>query len=205
MERSDTAGMESSSGEPEILTESDVDCAAETLARAFHDYPVFVYVFPDSRERLSGLRPLFRSFVHHAVLRGEVHATSPDLEGVAVWLPPRQAGGFSVAPRVSQDALDRMAYWGSRVYPVRKRHAPFDHWFLELIGVIPELQGRGYAGFLLAPMLARLDRQGLPCYLDTEVEKNVGIYERHGFRVVDDSVVAGTGIRSWGMLRAGPA
>jgi len=70
-----------------------------------------------------------------------------------------------------------------------------------IIGVVPELQGRGCASVLLAPMLARIDRQHLPCYLDTEVEKNVAIYNRYGFRVVDDSIVVGTGVRSRGMLR----
>ncbi len=118
-----------------------------------------------------------------------------------MWLPPDYPGGFSIAPEVSKDALDRMAYWGSQVYPVRKRHVPSGHWFLEFIGVIPELQGKGYASTLLTPMLARIEREHLPCYLDTEVEKNVAIYQRHGFKVVEDIEVPGTDIRSWGMLR----
>ena len=183
------------------LTESQIEPAAETLARAFHDYPVFTYVFPDASERRSGLPLLLQSFVHYGVLHGEVHATSRNLEGVTVWLPPDYPGGFSIAPEVSKDALDRMAYWGSQVYPVRKRHVPSGHWFLEFIGVTPELQGKGYAGILLTPMLARIERQHLHCYLDTEVEKNVAMYQRYGFRVVDDTIIVGTGVRSWGMLR----
>ena len=70
-----------------------------------------------------------------------------------------------------------------------------------VIGVVPELQGKGCASVLLAPMLARISQQHLPCYLDTEVEKNVAIYNRYGFKVVDDNIVVGTGVRSWSMLR----
>ncbi len=183
------------------LTESQIEPAAETLARAFHDYPVFVYVFPDAAERRNELPLLLQSFVHYGVLHGEVYATSRNLEGVTVWMPPDYPGGFSVVPEVSKDALDRMAYFGGQVYSVRRRHVPSAHWFLEFIGVIPELQGKGYASVLLTPMLARIEREHLPCYLDTEVEKNVAIYQRYGFRVGEDIEIPGTEIRSWGMLR----
>jgi ribosomal protein S18 acetylase RimI-like enzyme len=182
------------------LTESEIEPAAGTLAQAFHDYPVFTYVFPDATERRNELPLLLQSFVHYAILHGEVYATSPNLEGVAVWLPPGYPGGFSTAPEVSKDALDRMAHYGREVHSVRRRQVPFSHWFLELIGVVPDLQGRGCASALLAPMLARIGHEHLPCYLDTEVESNVAIYNRYGFRVVDDSLVVGTGVRSWGML-----
>lgn len=192
--------MKADSSELVRLTESQIEPAAETLAKAFHDYPVFIYVFPDASERRDGLPLLPQSFVHYGVLHGEVYATSRNLEGVAVWLPPGYPGGFSIAPEVSKNVLGRMAYWGSQVYPVRKRHVPFDHWFLEFIGIIPELQGKGYAGILLTPMLARIEREHLPCYLDTEVEKNVAIYQRYGFSVVEDMEVPGTKVRSWGML-----
>jgi ribosomal protein S18 acetylase RimI-like enzyme len=73
-----------------------------------------------------------------------------------------------------------------------------------IIGVVPELQGKGCASVLLAPILARIDQQHLPCYLDTEVDNNVAIYNRYGFRVVDDSIIVDTGVRSWGMLRESP-
>lgn len=193
--------MKADFSEPVRLTESEIEPAAGTLARAFYDYPLFSYVFPDASERRSGLPLLLQSAVHYGVLNGEVYATSRNLEGVAVWMPPDHTSRSSPAPEVSKDALDRMAHFWSQVHAVSKRHVPSVHWFLMIIGVVPELQGRGCASVLLAPMLARIGRQHMPCYLDTEVEKNVAIYNRYGFRVVDDSIVVGTGVRSWGMLR----
>ena len=193
--------MKADSSELVPLTESQIEPAAGTLARAFHDYPVFTYVFPDASERDNELPLLLQSFVRYGVLNGEVYATSRNLEGVAVWMPPDHTSGSSPVPEVSQGALDRVAYFGRQIHDVRKRHVPSAHWFLMIIGVVPELQGQGNARTLLNPILARIERQHLPCYLDTEVEKNVAIYQRYGFRVVDDSIVVGTGIRSWGMLR----
>ncbi len=183
------------------LNESHIEPAATALAEAFQDYPVFSYVFPDAAARKDALPGLFRSMVHYGLQHGEVYATSPAMEGATVWLPPGIPGGTSENPEVDKEALGRFGYYGYCVYTVREKYAPGPHWFLELIGVTPDNQGEGFASRLIKPMLERIDRENLPCYLDTELEKNVTIYQRYGFKVVDDNVVSGTGVRSWGMLR----
>jgi hypothetical protein len=43
-------------------------------------------------------------------------------------------------------------------------------------------------------MLERLDRKGTPCYLNTQNEKNVGLYEHFGFQVVDRQMIPGSSI-----------
>ncbi len=183
------------------LDETHIESAAEQLSRAFRNYAVFVYVFPDDGERKDKLPQLFRSMVHKGLLLGEVYGSSPAMEGVAVWLPPGIAGGLSEAFEVDGEAFARFSYYGQCVYSVRQKYAPAQHWFLELIGVVPEFQGKGYGGRLLRSMLERVDSECLPCYLDTEVDENVAIYQCHGFKVVDDTIVSGTEVRSWGMLR----
>jgi ribosomal protein S18 acetylase RimI-like enzyme len=82
--------------------------------------------------------------------------------------------------------------------------APFRHAFLSLLGVAPEARGQGHAGALLRPMLARLDAQGLPCYLETMDGRHVARYEHFGFRVLEASSVPGTPLTSWAMLRGNP-
>ena len=84
---------------------------------------------------------------------------------------------------------------------VQERLAPFRHWYLQAIGVAPDFQGKGYAGRLLKPMLAKLDREGLPCYLETLEEQNVSLYQHFGFNIVDESRVTETTLTSWAMLR----
>jgi ribosomal protein S18 acetylase RimI-like enzyme len=59
------------------------------------------------------------------------------------------------------------------------------HWYLQLLGVDPEYQGQGFASRLLRGMLTRIDEEGLPCYLETELAKNVPIYEHFGFRTLE--------------------
>jgi hypothetical protein len=65
-------------------------------------------------------------------------------------------------------AIDRMLRFSEYTKAVHKRHAPFRHWFLQTLVVDLPLQAKGYASILLRTKVDRLDREGLPCYLDTQ-------------------------------------
>jgi len=61
------------------------------------------------------------------------------------------------------------------------------HWHLGPIGVDPELQGRGVGKAMLGSFLDMVDKQGSPAYLETDVEKNVLLYESFGFKVISQA------------------
>ena len=84
---------------------------------------------------------------------------------------------------------------------VHQQQTPFKHWFLQAMGIAPRFQGKGYASELIRPMLNKIDKEHLPCYLETISEKNVPIYEHFGFRTVDKSTVPETQLINWAMLR----
>ena len=78
---------------------------------------------------------------------------------------------------------------------------PDQHWYLFLTGVDPEYQGKGYASQLLNGMLLEIDRQRLPCYLETGVKNNVPMHEHFDFSVVDEFTVPDTNVKLIAMLR----
>jgi GNAT superfamily N-acetyltransferase len=106
----------------------------------------------------------------------------------ALWLPP---GGhpFGLADqlRVLPAQLRvfgrhlRRAIGAQRA--VERHHPREPHWYLDYIAVAPGGQGRGAGSALLAPMLERCDREGVPAYLESSKERNLAFYARHGFRV----------------------
>ena len=49
------------------ITEAQTQPAAQTLARALYDYPLFVYLFPNQNERRNELPLLFESQVRYGV------------------------------------------------------------------------------------------------------------------------------------------
>lgn len=195
------------------LSESQIKPASEVAARAFHNDSVAVHLFPEESERAS-LLPFFYEFnLSYGILYGETYATSPNLEGIAVWLPPGEtdmplrkvlrAGAWSLLFKVKPWRLMRLLPLFGACVEARKRHAPFPYWYLFLLCVAPEHQRKGHGSALLSSMLARMDSEHLPCYLETTEERNVPFYERHGFRVVETGKLQSTPIKFWAMLRDG--
>ena len=68
------------------LKYSQIKPATEMVTRAFLDNPGIVFYFPDENERKSKLPYIFRYIIRRGFLYGEVYATSPNLEGIAIWL-----------------------------------------------------------------------------------------------------------------------
>ena len=195
------------------LERNQVKPAAEMMARAFQDYPLMAYFFPDAAERMEKSAYDFQSLIRYGLLYGEVYATSPNLEGAAVWLPSEKihrtlwrrirSGLWLDSFRVGKETALKMRSFGDYVASVHKRHAPLAYYYLQLIGVDPVHQGRGYSSILLRAMFARLDKERIPSFLETHEEKNVAIYQHHGFRVVEESEFPGSGLITWAMLRDG--
>jgi len=196
------------------LKKSHVKAAGEMLARAFQDHPLFAYFVPNTLQRQRKSPYIFEALLRYNVSYGEVYATSPNLEGVAGWLHSEKA---QITPwriiramdpvilfnysKVGKEILSRTTSYDNYVSSKHKSHAPFRHWYLSFLGVDPMFQGKGYASRLLRPMLTRIDQEHLPCYLETQNEKNLPIYQHYGFEVVDESTIPNTEVTNWSMLR----
>jgi len=193
------------------LDKSQLKLASEVLARAFADDRQLVRFFSEPGKRQELLGAMFRMVLIQAIRHGEAYATSLAMEGVAIWLPsgapsisPWEAiwgGGLAVIFKGGLDFMRRMKQDEDSVKGLRRHLAPIPHWYLAVLGVAPGSQGKGYASRLLRPVLARLDAEGLPAYLETTTEGYVALYRHFGFEVVQEVVLPGSGTRMWAMLR----
>jgi ribosomal protein S18 acetylase RimI-like enzyme len=195
---------------PIRLEKEQIEKASQVLARAFRDDPELVQFIPDAQKRQKMLLPMFRIELHHALRHGEVYAVSPNVEGVAVWLPSAAPeipfwamlrGGLGFIFRISWSFLRKMKEDDDFARGLRRQLAPFDHWYLAVLGVDPAYQGQGCASRLLKPRLARLDKEKLPAYLETTIEDYVPMYRHFGFEVIKEEVLPGSGAKMWVMLR----
>ena len=193
------------------LRKSHVNPASEMLARVFQDEPVYVYFMPDASERSRVLHYHFALRLRYAMSNGEVYATSCNLEGLAIWFPPDYPkmtlkvillnGGFSVRFHMGRESVSRQMSINDYLQSEHERNVPFRHWYLSSVGVDVMYQGKGYASTLLKPMFDRLDKDALPCYLETQKEENISLYQHFGFSVIKESIIPGTPITNWAMLR----
>ncbi len=193
------------------LKKSQVRDAAEMLARAFQDDPQLSFIIPDARIRKKALPHVFRFLLLDGISEGIVHATSGRLEGVATWFPSWNGGRslwvlyrldlLALYFRVGREVISKLRFFSGFESSIRRRVAPYPHWYLSPLGVDPRCQGGDHAGRLMDAMLTRVDTENIPCYLETQNTDNIEFYRRYGFIVVDESTVPGTGVKTWAMVR----
>jgi len=186
---------------------ADIPRLATTMARAFYDDPVVgEWCMPDASHRLERLDRGFRLFLERIYLRHDECYATDHVVGAAFWLPPDtwRLGGMEQLRLAA-----RMATIHARGVPrilrvlafLEARHPHEPHYYLAFAGVQPDRQGRGIGSALLAPVLDRCDREGMPAYLEATSERNLALYERHGFEVVETVRLPKGGPPVWRMWR----
>jgi ribosomal protein S18 acetylase RimI-like enzyme len=206
--------MDNQNGELLRLTPKERDAGAVVLGRAFAEYELLRYYFHDERERRAAADTFAFIALSLCLKYGEVYASSEKLEGVAAWLPPGKAHfgarqiirsvPLSILFRFGRQGAGRMRAYGRFVDNLHRKLVPYPHWYLQIIGVGPAYQGQGFSSRLLRPVLERIDRERMPCFLETNSGKNVAIYRRFGFEVVSEDKLPGTEVTTFAMLRKAP-
>jgi ribosomal protein S18 acetylase RimI-like enzyme len=187
---------------------ADVGALSQTLARAFHDDPVMMWMVPDDRQRERGLPRLWATMMRHHYLAGggvEIATRSGEVGAAAAWDPPgrrqtrlselRMLPGLLMAfgPRLmgAQAVADMM----------KEVHPREPHWYLFAIGSDPTVRGAGFGQALMRSRLDRVDAEHAPAYLESSKEQNVPYYTRFGFEVTGEIKVPKGGPSLWPMWR----
>ena len=192
----------------------EVPQLAAMLARAFHNDPVTAWFMPNESRRPKYARRFFAWQLHRLLGQEQVYVagghTPPEAEGpctgAAVWALPgqwRESNWQALRLFVALvPALASHLPAATRgVERVEKRHPAEPHLYLAVLGTDPPAQGRGVATAVLGPGLELCDREGLPAYLESSKESNVGFYARFGFRVTEEVRMPGDGPTVWLMWR----
>lgn len=186
---------------------ADVPALTGVLARAFDDDPMANWFVAQDDRRAERLQHMHRIELEKISLpHGEVYTTS-GLHGAALWAPPGKwkmglLQQLALLPAMLKAVtLRRAPMVLSGVGAVEKRHPETQHWYLFVLGADTPHQGKGVGSALLQPVLQRCDRDGVPAYLESSKEKNLPLYERHGFRVTGEMTVPHGGPKIWLMWR----
>ena len=180
------------------LRRGHVRAVGEVFAASHAEYPSFRHLVPEPAARAAVLRALLADVARDALPFGAASVALVDSEvlGAALWLPPgrfpwsparkaRAVPAFLAVLRAAPRSFLPLMRFGANA---ERRHPREPHWYLQALGVKPTAQGLGLGTRLLEPVLARADREGLPCYLETARQENVGFYERLGFRVEHEAL-----------------
>ncbi len=192
------------------LEKKHIKPVSQMLSRAFKDE--FKDIFPDPE-----VRRVKEPYANEFLIRRDysystAFITSPNLEGIAVWKHSDRrkerpfwrvftSGAIWQAIKIGRKALRKMETYDQYVERKHDELAPAKHWYLAVLAVDPQHQGKGYGSRLLNEMLSNIDEEGLPCYVETEGKKNVSMYQRFGFKVIEEFTVPNTTDKLVAMLR----
>jgi len=185
----------------------EVPQLADALARAFHDDPGFSHLLPDPSDRTERLRLFFETELRGTGIPLGLAWTTEEVVGGAIWAPTNR---WRVPVTTTLRELRPMArVFGGRLplafrsrMRMEGRHPRRPpHWYLAVMGVIPERQGRGLGTALIAPALRDLDGDGTPAYLEASSPRSRELYLRNGFVVTGEFELPSGGPPLWQMWR----
>jgi GNAT superfamily N-acetyltransferase len=171
------------------------------VVAAFITDPLARFAWPKPHDHLRGMPEAIRA-VAGASFEHRTACISSDFCGAALWLPPgvnlngeplEKVFRRTADPKHLDDLLgtfEKMEEW----------HPDEPHWYLPIIGVEPNAQGRGLGGALLRHAVARCDREKVIAYLESSNPRNITLYERHGFECMGE-IRVGAGPLVTPMLR----
>ena len=201
--------MDDPADAPHIAAPADLDQAADDLAAAFVDDPIFNWFMRNDAKREAARRRFFRLILKEAAFPdGQIERPASG-GGAAVWLPSENLGPQPLHREIrALPMLLNAAGLGrfKRLMTLREamdaQHPmarPHDYlWFL---GVHPDAQGQGLGAALLRSRTARMDAAGRCGFLETATPRNLPLYQRHGFEIVADYRPAPDGPLIWAMWR----
>jgi GNAT superfamily N-acetyltransferase len=187
-----------------VAEPGDRIAVAHLVAAAFADDPAWAFLFGSEYDRLA---PLFAAALFDTRVAAQHVWVTRDLDAVAMWehmgadpisSPDHERRWTAYRAEAGDPAWQRLVEYDRAIDEARPRTP---HWYLGVLATRPDRRGRGLATAVMGPVLARADREGVDCCLETSTHANVLFYERRGFTESTDVLIA-SGPPTWWLRRA---
>lgn len=193
---------------------ADLAATADDLADAFAGDVMMDWILRDDARRDEARRRFFRLVVKTMAF-GHGRIERPATGGAAaIWMPFETVGPTpfmqelrALPTLLFATGLARVSRLATLRAELDRRH-PMDrpHAYLWFLGVAQWAQGHGVGSRLLKAATDRLDAVGMAAYLETQTERNIALYRRHGFEVTSEFRARADAPTMWSMWRdAAPA
>ena len=184
-----------------IEVQQSADRAVEIFDRAFHDDPVMNWMSSHPEFRRTFFSITLPGFLADGLTYIEAQG-----RGAAAWLGPQRklewpvtAGNLWQMYKVC--GIRGFIRFGLSGFTTAKFHPGEPHYYLFLIGTLPESKGQGVGSALMAQVLRKCDDENMPAYLENSKRENLAFYQGYGFEVVDQIQFARSAPPVWLMWR----
>ena len=167
---------------PKIIrtNEKDKHQVISVLKLGFSNDDLLRWVFPEADSFLKSFDIWMEEFSKES-FKNNIVFSEESFYGASLWHPP----GFEFDESVLGSTFESIPE--SRLENVLKffeefsKYHPKDAWYLAFIAVDPSKQGSGIGSFILKEALKMIDEKNEKAYLEASSERNMSLYERHGF------------------------
>ncbi len=169
-------------------TAADRDAIVDCLVASFAGDPFFRALWPAEAIYREAALEWFAADVRQLVAHGSFWLTG-DRSGVTCWVPPDAQvagpGEFDELQAIVDRTAGQLATGAMAALEAADADVPDRPcWTCVYVAVRPAAQGHGLGGRLVAPHLARADRDGVAVCLASTNPRNLTFYERLGFRTL---------------------
>jgi hypothetical protein len=187
------------------------DPRIETLIASFYHDPLAEFFWPNDEFRAtqlsSGLEFLLK--LSSAILSSETaNGKCPGVIGATRpgGYPPPSFHSMVASIRLilkllTLTPLSQMTKMSRVFHRFDKIHPQQPHWYISVLGVHPDYQGKGMGGELLRPILKKADKESVIVYLECSNPNSLDFYRKYGFEVMEEIVPVRCCPPIWGLVR----
>jgi len=175
-----------------------LDEVSRILGSAFAGDPFMQWLFP-GKEHQNNVERWWEYIAHASLKNGNSQFDIDEGRTTAsIWEKPK----FETAKNSDDEGLNTFVNFieplvGNRLptvlqalHEVSLEHPDEPHWYLQAVGTLPSMQGKGKGAALLVPVLDICDATGLGAYLESSNPRNVSFYYRLGFEIRKELILA---------------
>lgn len=193
-----------------LVEKKDLDRLAEIAANAYLDYPLHNW-FTKGKYNYKASKLIMKISLKTMFKDAVIYADSEELNGFAVWLPFGFTGsktlpfifngGIKLIFTAGLGIIGRLLTYEGFAMKLKKKYTNNVDWYLYNLSIKKDSQGKGIASKLTKPMLKFCDDEQMVCYLETNKELNVKIYEHYGFELAEKVLVPKSNVMHYAMTR----
>lgn len=193
-----------------ICQEKDLDRLAEIAANAYQDYPLHNW-FTKGKYNPKASKIIMKISLKTMFKDAVIYADSEELNGFAIWLPFGFTGsktlpfllngGIKLILTAGPGIIGRLLTYETFAMKLKEKYTNNVDWYLYNLSIKKEAQGKGIASKLLRPMLYFCDQEQMVCYLETNKESNVSLYEHYDFVLQEKGLIPKSEVYHYAMTR----
>lgn len=193
------------------IKKKDLKKCAETAASAFIDDESSKFIL-SSKLTHKTLYDFYLVIYNAIYNKMYMFSESENIDGLVIISPINnselslwnflQAGGLKLVFSNGLDFVLRTLNYERNCIKIRKNFVSSDDWYLFQFGVLPAKQGMGLGSKIMKPILNWFDSKKISCYLETQKNLNVDIYNHFGFLLKSTDTLPGKDVNQFAMLRS---